>query len=154
MKSEVIYKVSSSWFGRWGDDEGYEITIAAAFDDPSAWPFTVTRRRFYDDEETFCKTYKISKDLFYKIKGIIAAQTYLADCPSEIENQGRDLTDDSYLFSCNEYTKQIYGASIESFGSYEADGNPDDRTANYFVYVTVKEIENAIKDAGVDIYAD
>ena len=51
MKSEVIYKYDSSWFGRWGEDEGQEITVAADFSNPAEWPWTVKRREYKDDED-------------------------------------------------------------------------------------------------------
>lgn len=153
MKSEIIYKKDSSWFGRWGEDEGNEITIAADFSNPGAWPYTVKRREYKDDEDTVNKSFRISKELFEKVKAVIASQRELATCEEHVHNGGRDLSDDSYYFGCDAFTKTVYGASIYSVGSYEAEGSPSRRTANYYVYKAVRAIEDTLKAGGVDIWA-
>ena len=153
MKSEIIYKRSSSWFGRWGEDEGSEIIIAADFINPAQWPYTAKRREYADDVEKVNKTFKLSKDLFYKVKDVIASQRNLATCSTEVHNGGRDLSDDSYFFSCDSFTKEIYGASIYSVGYHEAEGPSRDWTANYYVYKAVNDIEKTLKDGGVDIWS-
>ena len=153
MKSEVIYRKSSSWFGRWGEDEGNEIVIAADFSNPAQWPYTATRREFEDEEDTEKKVYKLSKATFENVKAAIAKNRELASCPGEVHNDGCDLSDDSYFFACDSFSKQIYGASVYSVGSYEAEGPSSKYTTNYYVYKTVNDIEAALKAGGVDIWA-
>ena len=153
MKSEIIYRNESSWFGRWGEDEGHEIVISADFSNPANWPYTAKRREFEDGEDTECKVYKLSKALYEKVKATIAANKELAGCEEHVENGGRDLSDDSYFFACDSFSKQIYGASIYSVGSHEAEGPAKDRTANYYVYKTVKEITEVLNAGGVDIWS-
>ena len=154
MKSEVIYKYDSSWFGRWGEDEGQEITVAADFSNPAEWPWTVKRREYKDDEETVNKTFKLSRDLFERVKATIAAQRELATCDDHVYNGGSDLSSDSFYFGCDSFTKTVSGASVYSVGSYEADELPaSKRTANYYVYKAVRAIEDTLKAGGVDIWA-
>ena len=159
MKSEIIFRNYSTWRGRWGDEQGREIIISSSFENPASWPFTLKKYDIAEDEDTYkeVKTesavIKLSKDLFNKIKQTIESNTALRNCDEHIENNVRDGSCDEYYFSCDSFSKEVGGLSIYSCGYYEADELPaSKRTDNYVVFKTIKDIENVLKQEGIDLY--
>ena len=160
MKSETIFRLYSTWRGRWGDEQGSEIVIEANFDNPASWPFYIKRYNIAFDDDTYeeikeeIKSVRISKAIFDKIKSSIANNKALEYCEEEIENEVRDGTCESFIFSCDKFTKNIGGLSILSCGYFESeDLEPEDRTANYVVRKAYDDIIAILESAGIDIYA-
>ncbi len=159
MKSEIIFRNYSTWRGRWGDEEGREIIISSSFDNPASWPFTLKKYDIREDEDNYneikteSEVIKLSKDLFNRIKQVIESNTGLKKCDEHIENQVRDGSCDEYYFSCDSFSKEVGGLSIYSCGYYEEDELPENkRTDNYTVYKAIKDIENVLKQEGIDLY--
>ena len=154
MKIEIIFKNSSNWFNRYAEVEGSEIIISACFDDPLSWPYTLKRYSVEDySERTEEANIKLPKELYLKIKAIIASHTELVSCKEHVENAVSDGQDDAYYFACDSFSKEIFGASIYSVGSFEEEDYPKiPRTTNYHVYRTVKDIEEALSSAGVSMW--
>ena len=159
MKNETIFNFRSTWFGRYGDEEGYEITVSAEFTNPAVWPFTVKKFDItYDDdfnekkEETVSA--RISKGAFDKIKSVIAGNTSLRYDSDEIDAEVMDGSSDEFFFACDEYPRTLGGSSVLSIGSYEADEcPPEKRTIAYTIHTVFNEIESILKSEGVDLWA-
>ncbi|MBQ8907355.1 MAG: hypothetical protein IJY71_02070 [Clostridia bacterium] len=153
MKSEIIYSNDSTWFSRYGEYEGSSIVISANFDNPAAWPYTYKRYETLDDEKTEVESKNLPRDLYQKIKDIIASHRELTTCKEHTQNAVSDGSDDAYYFACDAFSRHIYGASVHSCGRYEAEELPAHRrTENYIVYTIVTEITNALQAAGFDVY--
>ena len=159
MKNETIFNFRSTWFGRYGDEEGYEITVCAEFNSPGAWPFTVKKYDItYDDdfnesrEETVSA--RISKGAFDKIKSVIAGSTSLRYDSDEIDGDVMDGSSDEFFFACDEYQRTLGGSSVLSIGAYEADEcPPSKRSIAYTVRKVFDEIEGILKSEGIDLWA-
>lgn len=159
MKNETIFNFRSTWFGRYGDEEGYEITVSCDVTAPGSWPFTVKKYDItYDDdfnesrEETVCA--RISKGAFDRIKSVIAGNSSLRYDSSEIDGDVMDGSSDEFFFACDEYQRTLGGSSVLSIGSYEADEcAPEKRSIAYTIYKVFREIEDILKSEGVDLWA-
>lgn len=157
MKSQVIFNYCSTWFGRWGNEEGEEIIISADFSDPRVWPFVLKRYELSEDEDT-CQevrtevlSKRLPKDAYLRVKKAIDDNAEsLKACPDDIENAVSDGSDDMFVFTTDTFSKKICGASILSVGSYEAE--EDQKTSNYDVYKAFNDIIEALKASGIDIY--
>ena len=159
MKNETIFNFRSTWFGRYGDEEGFEVTVSAEFTNPSVWPFTVKKHDLsYDDDYNEIKTEtlssRISKGTFDRIKSVIASSTSLRYDSDEIDEDVMDGSSDEFFFACDEYSRTVGGSSLLSIGSYEADNSsPDERTIAYTLYKVCEEIESILKEEGIDLWA-
>ena len=159
MKSETIFNFHSTWMGRYGDEEGYEITVSSDFSNPASWPFTVKRYDIsYDDdfhenkEEALSR--RISKGAYDRIKSVIASSSSLRYDSDEIDAQVMDGSCDEFFFACDEYQRTLGGSSVLSIGSFEADEcDPAARTIAYTIHTVFKEIENILKSEGIDLWA-
>jgi len=159
MKSEIIFSYHATWRGRWGDEHGKEMVIGANFDNPAVWPYTLKKKEFdvnedtYQEEVTEEKTIKLSKALYEKLKQTVEKNSGLRSCEESIENGVMDGTCEEYYFSCNAFSKRTGGLSIYSGGSYEADEYaPSKRTDNYVVYKAMKDLEGVLQQEGIELF--
>ena len=160
MKSEIIFKELSSCRGRYGDTNETTITIGASFESPAEWPYTLKEVCTNEDgwggkpEVTRSECYKLSKDLYAKIKAVISdAKSALDACEEELENGSMDGCVEAFTFTVDGLDKFIHGDEILSSGSYEAEKYaPDMRGDSYVVYSVVEKIKNLLAGAGIEIY--
>ena len=152
MKSEVIYSYDTTWFNRYGDYEGCSIIISANFDNPAAWPYTYKRYETIEDEKTEVESKNLPRDVYQRIKDAIAGHRELINCKEMVHNGVSDGTDDAYFFACDAFSRHIYGASVYSCGSFEAESATLKKTENYIVFNVVNDIIAILKTAGVDMY--
>jgi hypothetical protein len=160
MKSEIIFREVSSCRGRYGDMNETTLTIGASFDNPAEWPYTLkqvrTNQRRWDSpkEITYEESYKLSKDVYTKIRGIIADAKYdLQSCDEALENDTMDGCVEAFTFSVDGFEKLIHGDEILSSGSYEAERcTPDKQTENYVVFTVVEKMKTLLSSVGIEIY--
>ena len=62
-----------------------------------------------------------------------------------------DGTSSSYYFSCEDFSKVIYGTSIYMVGSFEEEELEEDRTNNHVVYVIIKKIHDLLANEGIHV---
>ena len=157
MDSQTIFRYYASTWNRYGELEDSEICISANFDDPAAWPFTLKRFRYENDECSFEQEkileseIKLPKALFCKLKGVIEMQGELSDCPRQIDNQVMDGTDETFYFVGDGFYKEVFGLCIYSTGAYEEQGGCA-KTWNNVVYRAVKKIEDTLAEAGLALW--
>ncbi len=156
MKSEIIYKNFSTWRGRWGDERGREIVIFADFSNPANWPYSIECYNIEYDEDynqirTLTSKTKLSKELFNKLKNIIASNKEITAFNDHAQNSVMDGSNDSFYFCCDAFSKSVYGLSILSVGRYELEDRKA-KSVNYHTFKIVDEIEKALKQAGISLY--
>ena len=154
MKSEIIYRESTSSRGRYGNKTISTIMVSSNFDNPVNWPFTVTieiisEHMFSNESDVDTENYRISKDAFFKIKQIIAENIEIASCSENINNSVMDGSSESYYFSCDSFSKSIGGMSIYSIGYYEQQKPNNQKTDNYKVFVLVNKIKEILRNEGI-----
>ena len=159
MKSEIIFRCYETWRGRYADEHGREIVIAANFENPAIWPFTLQKKQFdiddvtYEEQVTDEQSVKLSKALYENLKQVIERNSALRSCGENIKNGVMDGTCEEYYFSCNAFSKRTGGLSVYGSGSYEADELPASRrTDNYVVYKAIKDIEAVLKQEGIELF--
>ncbi len=157
MRSETIFKYTTYWRGRYGDQHGREIVVSSCFDNPGQWPFTV---RFYDiDIESFpyrenkeeTEAIRISAEIFEEIKRYIDGNSALRGCAENIGNDVMDGSRQSFYFACGSYSKSVGGLSILGTGAYEASTPGATHTANYTVYAATEAIKAILAKIGVNL---
>ena len=158
MKSEILFKLETSYRGRYGNVYGYRQTIGAYFDNPAEWPYIAKkerteRDRSYRDVVTECDSFKLPKDIYLKIKAVIAdAKIDLISCEERIENDTMDGGIECFTFAVDGFEKRISGDEILSSGSYEAEKySESERTDSYVVYNVVEKIKALLAKANIDL---
>lgn len=155
MKSEVIFKYTTSWRGRYTQDEGYEITIYADCDDPTVWPYQVKYRRwevseFDDDPEIHEEETKpIPAPVFNKIKELISDHTEILLCNEDLyEGWTSNNVAEDIWFACDAFTKSISGNSLFYDGQQDYQSGKDSDFAT--IYVLAKQITDILQEQGID----
>lgn len=149
MRSETIFKFQKRWRTRYGSHQASEIVIAACFDNPGEWPFTLKRYDIFIDSFDFSEdkqeyeTVRISAEMFEEIKRYIEGNAALKACPEHIENEVMDGTRERFFFACNSYSKDIGGMSILGSGTYGS--------ANATVCSAVEGIGAILAKAGIKL---
>jgi hypothetical protein len=158
MRSEIIFRYSSSWWGRYGGLSGVTVTVAADFSDPAKWPYTVERKDWsegdaWEDEGRTeeVESFRISKAVFDEVKRTVAANSALATCREEIENAVMDGSSESFYFQCDTFTRNISGQSVLGCAFADYERPPHQRSDNYKVRVAYEAIETVLKKAGIDV---
>ena len=156
MKQEIIYDEMLAWRSRYGELEEKQITIKADYTDPKKWPYFVEiKETNYDydieDEVHNNKIFQISQELYLTIKKAISDYKIITKCEENIKNHVMDGTSSSYYFSCEDFSKVIYGTSIYMVGSFEEEELEEDRTNNHVVYVIIKKIHDLLANEGIHV---
>ena len=159
MNSEIIFYRESNWRGRYGDSNRKDISIRADFSNPAEWPYTLKKvhtryERGTGSVPVSSETLKLSRDLFLKIRGVIADAKYeLASCEEDIENGSMDGAGEAYTFTIDGFSKLIRGDEIYGTGSWEAEKYEENRrTENFVVYSVVKKIEDLLASANICLW--
>lgn len=156
MKNEILFSFYTTWHDRY-EDKGEKTVIAADFDDPTVWPYTV--KKYATDEENFSDpeppyeigAARLSPMLYAKLKAIIASHPELKDVPKHLERDVRDGSVDEFYFACDDFTCAIGGMSVLGFGSDEEAWPESERDGYYTVLCVYRALDEALRAEGIEL---
>ena len=156
MKNETLFSFYTTWHDRY-EDKGEKTVIAADFDDPTVWPYTI--RKYEIDEESFeyprpqyeIGTARLSPILYAKLKAIVASHPELTEVPPHLENAVRDGSVDEFYFACDDFVCAIGGMSVLGFGSDEEALPESERNGNYTVLCVYRALDEALRAEGIEL---
>ena len=154
MKTEIIFKLSKRWNGRYTIEQGEEITVYAYCDDPTVWPYQVKYHSWkismFDDPEVHDKkSTPISAQVFEQIKDLISDHVDILLCNEKLFEAYSSTGDtDTLSFSCDSFTKNIRGCSLLYIGREDYNNGKDSDYAT--VFGLAKEITDLLQEHGID----
>jgi len=157
MENEIIFSYYTTWHDRY-EDKGEKTVIAANFDDPAVWPYTV--KKYATDEENFSDpeppyeigSARLSPALYAKLKAIITwYHVELEVVPPHLERDVRDGSVDEFYFATDYFEYTVGGMSVLGFGSEEEEWPEEKRDGYYTVFCIYRELDEALRAEGIEL---